>query len=160
TPTRSSAAWPRTTSCSWAISPRTTWTNNAPRPTRSCARRSTGCGSVSGNNAAEAMRVFVYEYTCAVGGDDGLLQREGTAMRDALAADFADSPGVQVVTLSRRVGRVFEAHQRRDAPPDPLVGLADSAHPTRSARIEHRLVTPATEQAEFLRLAGEADYSL
>lgn len=49
--------------------------------------------------------VFVYEYCCAVGpgADESAparaLHREGRAMRDAVAADFRQVPGVRVVTL-------------------------------------------------------------
>ena len=51
------------------------------------------------------MRVFVYEYLVAlgVGRDPGdpfhPMYREGRAMRDAVAADFARVPGVEVVRL-------------------------------------------------------------
>lgn len=51
------------------------------------------------------MRVFVYEYLTATGtgrdpaaAEHGIF-REGRAMRDAVAADFARIPGVQVSTL-------------------------------------------------------------
>jgi predicted ATP-grasp superfamily ATP-dependent carboligase len=51
------------------------------------------------------MRVFVYEYCCAIGpgaeeSDPARsLLGEGRAMRDAVAADFARIPGVEVTTL-------------------------------------------------------------
>jgi predicted ATP-grasp superfamily ATP-dependent carboligase len=51
------------------------------------------------------MRVFVYEYLTATGtgrdpaSPDHAIFREGRAMRDAVAADFARTPGVQVSTL-------------------------------------------------------------
>ena len=51
------------------------------------------------------MRVFVYEYMTATGtgrepgSPDHGMYREGLAMRDAVAADFASIPGVRVVEL-------------------------------------------------------------
>jgi hypothetical protein len=48
------------------------------------------------------MRIFIYEYACAQPPDAAIPQSvrvEGRAMRDALAADFAPLPGVEVLTL-------------------------------------------------------------
>ena len=51
------------------------------------------------------MRVFIYEHLTATGfgrdpdSPDHAIYREGRAMRDALAADFAKIPGVDVVTF-------------------------------------------------------------
>jgi len=67
------------------------------------------------------MRVFVYEHMTAggIGRDrdspEHPLYREGRAMRDALAADFAQLPGVQVVTFPDGAGR---------CPPEDMVLLA------------------------------------
>ncbi|QJW99895.1 ATP-grasp domain-containing protein [Frigoriglobus tundricola] len=56
------------------------------------------------------MRVFVYEHLTAAGigrdpdSPEHGMYREGHAMRDAVAADFARVPGVEVVTLDRFEG--------------------------------------------------------
>src|SRR5687767_8177212 len=56
------------------------------------------------------MRVFVYEHLTAqgigreAGSPDHSLFREGRAMRDALAADFARLEGVDVVTFPDDAG--------------------------------------------------------
>ena len=42
--------------------------------------------------------IFVYEFCCAVG-VEGTLGREGRAMRDAVADDFRQLPGAEVLTL-------------------------------------------------------------
>src|SRR4051794_13962209 len=62
------------------------------------------------------MRVFVYEYLTArvVGRDpaDSLhgMYREGRAMRDALAADLARVPGIEVVTFPDDAAPVDRPH--------------------------------------------------
>ena len=67
------------------------------------------------------MRVFVYEYLTATGigrevrAPEHGLYREGRAMRDAVASDFARVPGVEVVTLDRVVSGDPEHEIRRAA---------------------------------------------
>jgi len=45
------------------------------------------------------MRLFLYEYTCAIGTPPGSLRTEGEAMLGAIMEDFARMPGVEVATL-------------------------------------------------------------
>ncbi len=67
------------------------------------------------------MRVFVYEYMtatgvgCAPGSPDHGMYREGRAMRDAVAEDFARVPGVTVETLDRFEGADHGYEVRRVA---------------------------------------------
>ena len=67
------------------------------------------------------MRVFVYEYMTATGtgrepdSPDHGMYREGSAMRDAVAEDFARVAGVTVETLDRFEGNDHERELQRAA---------------------------------------------
>jgi predicted ATP-grasp superfamily ATP-dependent carboligase len=75
------------------------------------------------------MRVFVYEYCCALGlGREPTdpahsLYREGRAMRDAVAEDFRRVPGVEVVALDAGDDRSEERAFRSVAAETDLVLL-------------------------------------
>ena len=80
------------------------------------------------------MRIFLYEYTCAVG-RCGSLHAEGWAMLQAVVEDFANIPGVETMTL-----------------------LAEAE----TGQLGHicRRVSKDREQDVFRELAGEADFTL
>src|SRR5690349_15789190 len=80
------------------------------------------------------MRLFLYEYTCAVEGHSG-LHAEGLAMLRAVAEDFASLPDVHVMTLVDRALSLQVGH-------------------------ECRSITPGEEEAAFRSLAARADWSV
>lgn len=84
------------------------------------------------NYSGLSVRVFLYEYTCAVAGR-AALHAEGLAMLRAVAADFAALPGIRTVTLLAE-------------------GVADLGQEICRA--------DACEELVFQRLAGGADYTL
>jgi predicted ATP-grasp superfamily ATP-dependent carboligase len=112
-----------------------------------------GFPPASGCGGSDALRIFLYEYTCAVGDDlpemSAPLRAEGWAMLRALFQDFQAIPGMEVVTLLPP-GR---GGQRGATPQAPGGG------PYRDAisRQRHRAIN---EEKSFRRLAGFADYSL
>jgi predicted ATP-grasp superfamily ATP-dependent carboligase len=83
------------------------------------------------------MRLFVYEYTCAVGvAAPESLRRQGWAMLSALLEDFAHVPGIETVTLLDKSG---------DRPGPAGAG---------------RHVRAQDEEWTFRELSREADYTL
>jgi predicted ATP-grasp superfamily ATP-dependent carboligase len=86
------------------------------------------------------MRVFIYEYTCAAGGEahslSAALQSEGWAMLSALLEDFGRVPGIEICTL-------LDEHCGHD-PPDGIC----------------RRVRAPDEEIGFRALAAAADFTL
>src|SRR5438874_1531080 len=86
------------------------------------------------------MRLFIYEYTSAVGvGNDPLAQKlrsEGWAMLSAVLEDFGRIPGVEVTTL-----------------------LADAHQPT-CANVCRYVIHPTEEEEVFRKVASTCDYTL
>src|SRR5436305_789345 len=84
------------------------------------------------------MRIFVYEYVCAGGGDEAFaehLRTEGAAMLSAVLQDLHRLPGVESVTL-------WDA---RTEPP---------------RWVNAYCIQPGEEARAFQQLARAADYSL
>jgi predicted ATP-grasp superfamily ATP-dependent carboligase len=83
------------------------------------------------------MRVFIYEYTCAIAtaASAESLRAEGWAMLSAVLEDFGRLPGTEIVTLLR----------------EPNLPVPDRIDVRRSG---------AAEETLFRELAGAADYSL
>ncbi|MBA4188157.1 MAG: hypothetical protein C0467_09085 [Planctomycetaceae bacterium] len=128
------------------------------------------------SGSGKAMRVLVSEYMTALGiGRDSAspehgMYREGRAMRDAVVADFAAIPGVEVLEsseeagdwslviapesdgiLSRAVQRVPDLGNKHLGPsPDAIELTSDKLALSQHWR-EHKVPTPATTDREPTR---------
>ena len=111
-------------------------------------------------------RVFLFEYLSASAGDrsDGgaaELRAEGLAMRDALRADLAAVPGVEITVATERPGNASEADGlSRARPVCALAGESLIDFVARQARLHDLVWVVAPETGDLLAALHEAVPSL